>query len=119
MRKFIGLDTWKYGEKQVEERGTGKTFTLTQPHKLFSEDYYTVRRAIAVENVGVGTIPEPDFNVYEFSYMVSGCCLCINIIDETTAMKLIQENLREFLHGTAHQKIVDFLEKTLEEKDGK
>ena len=70
MRVFIseGNSRWEYQERQVKEKGTEKHFTLTQPKELFSEDYYTVRRAIAVENVPFYITPEKDFYVYEFLY---------------------------------------------------
>lgn len=116
MRKFISLDMWKHGEKQVQERGNFKRFTLTQPKQLFSEDYYTVRRAVAVENVDTQTIPEPYFYVYEFSYMVSGSCLCIDVVDAETALKLINDNLNNFLEGNAHIYIKEFFEKLAEVK---
>ena len=53
MRVFIAKGNWSCEERQVVEKGTDKSFTLTQPKDLFYEDYYTVRRAIAVENVPV------------------------------------------------------------------
>lgn len=118
MRRFESLDTWRYEEKQVVELGTNRNFTLTQPKVLFNEDYYSVRRSIALENVSVDVIPEPDFYVYEFSYMVTGCCLYVKVIDECSAMKLIENHLKEFLHGNARKAIADFFEGNgkLEEK---
>lgn len=105
MRRFNPLNRWQYGEKQVEERGTGNKFTLTQPKKLFSEDYYSVVRTIAVHNVPADVVPENLFYVYEFSYMVSGCSSCVQFVDEETATKLIIENLEHFLHGCARGQI--------------
>ena len=108
MRKFISLDMWKHGEKQVQERGNFKRFTLTQPKQLFSEDYYTVRRAIAVDNCPVDVVPEKDFPVYEFSYMDNQCCCVVKIVDQETAEHIIRTYLTEFLLGKATQKITDY-----------
>lgn len=116
MRRFESLDIWRYAEKQVIELGTNRNFTLTQPKVLFKEDYYSVRRAVAVENVDEYTISEPYFYVYEFSYMVSGGCLCIDIVDAKTALKLINDNLNNFLEGNAHICIKEFFEKLAEVK---
>ena len=104
---------WQYGEKEVKEKGTGKNFTLTQPKTLFSEDYYTVRRAIACENVPIDVAPERDFYVYEFSYMGTGCCLSTKIIDEIAAKELIGSCLEEFLRGNACTYIKYFFEEKL------
>lgn len=115
MRVFFidGSGSWQYGERQVKEKGTEKRFTLTQPKTLFSEDYYSVRRAIAVENVPVDVAPERDFYVYEFSYMETGSCLRITTVDETTAMELISTCLKEFLQGTASTYIKYFFNEKL------
>ena len=111
MKKYESLDVWKYSEKQVLEEDTNRSFTLTQPKTLFREDYYSVTRAIAVENIQLYSIPVPEFYVYEFKYMTSGCCLCIAVIDEVSAMELINNNLKEFLHGNACRAITEFIEK--------
>lgn len=118
MRVFlnVGENRWQYGEKQVKEKGTEKNFTLTQPKTLFSEDYYTVRRAIAVENAPVDVVPERDFYVYEFSYMETGCVLRIVIVDESTAKELISSCLKEFLRGDADTYIKYFFEEKLQER---
>ena len=115
MRVFQNVkeNRWQYGEKQVKEKGTEKSFTLTQPKTLFSEDYYTVRRAIACENVPVDVAPERDFYVYEFSYMETGCCLSVITVDEVTAKELISNCLAEFLRGSACTYIKYFFEERL------
>lgn len=113
MRVFISKGIWSFGERQVVEKGTDKSFTLTQPKDLFYEDYYTVRRAIAVENVPVDVVPERDFYVYEFSYMGIGCVLNIVIVDEVTAKELISTCLTEFLHGNASSYIKNFFAERL------
>ena len=115
MRVFQSVkeNRWQYGEKQVKEKGTDKSFTLTQPKTLFSEDYYTVRRAIAVENVPADVVPENDFYVYEFSYMETGCVLRTVIVDESTAKELISNCLTEFLRGNACTYIKYFFEEKL------
>ena len=115
MRVFQSVkeNRWQYGEKQVKEKGTEKSFTLTQPKTLFSEDYYSIRRAIAVENVPADVAPERDFYVYEFSYMETGCCLRTMIVDENTAKELISSCLTEFLRGSANTYIKYFFEEKL------
>ena len=115
MRVFYidGSGSWQYGERQVKEKGTEKSFTLTQPTMLFSEDYYTVRRAIAVENVPIDVIPEKDFYVYEFSYMKTGSCLKIITVDETAAKELISTCLKEFMQGNALSYIKYFFDERL------
>lgn len=116
MRVFIseGNSRWEYGEHQVKEKGTEKRFTLTQPKQLFSEDFYTVRRAIACENVPSDVVPEKHFYVYEFSYMETGCCLYVITVDETTAKELINTCLKEFMQGTASTYIKYFFDERLE-----
>lgn len=115
MRVFIseGDSRWEYQERQVKEKGTEKYFTLTQPKELFSEDYYTVRRAIAVENVPFYIPPEKDFYVYEFSYMETGCCLYVITVDEDTAKELISTCLKEFMQGNASSYIKYFFDERL------
>lgn len=102
MRKFIPTSRWNYGEQQVKEKGTDRTYTLTQPEELFSEDYYIVRRCIAVENVDMHTIPEKDFYVYEFSFMTTGSSARMIAIDEETALDLVHAHLKEFMQGKAN-----------------
>ena len=116
MRVFIseGNGCWEYGERHVKEKGTEKRFTLTQPKQLFSEDFYTVRRAIACENVPSDVAPEKHFYVYEFSYMETGCCLYVITVDETTAKELINTCLKEFMQGTASTYIKYFFDERLE-----
>ena len=116
MRVFMseGDGRYQYGERQVKERGTEKRFTLTQPKQLFSEDFYTIRRAIACENVPSNVAPERDFYVYEFSYMETCCCLSVITVDENTAMELISTCLKEFLHGNAGAYIKNFFDERLQ-----
>ena len=111
---YIDEKGWQYGERKVREKGTEKSFTLTQPRLLFNEDYYSVRRAIAIENVLVDVIPEKEFYVYEFSYMGTGSCLHIITVDETTAKELISTCLKEFMQGTASTYIKCFFDEKLE-----
>lgn len=113
MRVFISNGSWQYGECQVKEKETDKSFTLTQPKTLFDEDYYKVRRAIAVENVPVDVVPEKDFYVYRFSYMETGGCLRIVTVDEITAKELIGTCLKEFMQGTASTYIKCFFDERL------
>ena len=115
MRVFYinGSGAWEYGERQVKEKGTEKRFTLTQPKVLFSEDYYTIRRAIAVENVPFYIPPEKDFYVYEFSYMETGSCLRVVTVDEDTAKELISTCLKEFMQGNALSYIKHFFDERL------
>ena len=70
MREFVDKNGagWNYGEKDVAEPATGKEFVLTQPKRIYNEDYYNITRAIAVENVPVDVVPEPDFFVYKMDY---------------------------------------------------
>ena len=108
MREFLSMNQWRYGEKRVIEKETGKSFTLTDSQTMFSEDYYTVRRAIAVDNCPVDVVPEKDFPVYEFSYMDNQCCCVVKIVDQETAEHIIRTYLTEFLLGKATQKITDY-----------
>lgn len=116
MREFKGNPTmkWEYGEKQVTEIGTEKSFTLTQPNIIFREDYYFIRRAIAVDNCPVDVIPEPSFYVYEFAYLIADGCLVTKIIDRGTAYELIETNLPMFMEGEALSAIEDFFERRFE-----
>ena len=115
MRVFYidGSGAWEYGERQVKEKGTEKSFTLTQPKLLFSEVYYLVRRAIAVENVPVDVAPEREFYVYEFAFMETGSCMRVVTVDEITAKELISACLREFMQGTASSYIKCFFDERL------
>lgn len=108
MREFLSMNQWRYGEKRVIEKETGKSFTLTDSQTMFSEDYYTVRRAIAVDNCPADVVPERDFVVYEFSYMDKQCCCVVKIVDQETAEDIIRTYLTEFLLGKATQKITDY-----------
>ena len=49
MRKFITTSIYRYGEQQVIEQGTNKSFTLTQRKKITESDYYDITRFIAVD----------------------------------------------------------------------
>lgn len=111
MREFVGNGRWAFYEKQVREKGTNKSFTLTQPKQLFLEDYYVIRRAIAVDNCPANVVPESDFYVYEFTYFTSGAYVTIRIVDQETAQKLIGSNLELFLQGRATKAIENFFMK--------
>lgn len=108
MREFIEQGKWEYKEKQVKEKGTNKTFTLTEPITLFREDYYEVRRVIAVDNCPVDVAPESDFYVYEFSYLTNNGSAAIKIVDHVTAYILISQHLDWFMQGRALSAIDDF-----------
>ena len=99
MRKLISKSIYQYNEMQVAEYNTDKTFTLTQRATLFTSDYYTVYRFIAVQNVNADTIAEPDSYVYQFNYMTTGCSLTSVIVDEQTALQFISDNLLSFMQG--------------------
>ena len=99
MRKFKITSPYQYSEMQVTEQITNKSFTLTQKATLFTSDYYSVYRFIAVENVAINAIAEPDSYVYQFNYMCSGCTLTSVIVDEQTAQKFISDNLLSFMQG--------------------
>ena len=110
-RMFDSLTEWKYSEKEVKEKGTGKTFTLTQPKKVFEEDFYHIKRSIACENVPTDVAAEEDFFVYEVSYMLPGCQLCVVYVSEDTATELVSSNVAAFLQGRAHGHIVEFFKR--------
>ena len=88
MRQFTSQGNWKHLEKNVIENETQKKFVLTQPKRIFDEDYYTVRRAVACEDVPADVVPENDFYVYEILYMENGSSLSVKIVDEDTAKEL-------------------------------
>ena len=107
-RTFNDISCWSYGEKQLIDNNTGKCYTLTQPKDIFREDYYHVRRGLAIENVPADVVPEKEFYVYEFSYMVSGTSLCVRNVTEDIAIDLIGKNLPEFLQGKAGKCIEEY-----------
>lgn len=111
MREFTSNGRWKYHEKTVTEKGTGKSFTLTQPKTIFNEDYYTVRRAIAIDHCPVDVVPERDFNVVEFLYLTGKGSTAVKVVDYVTAYMLIRENLGAFMQGAALSDIQDFFER--------
>ena len=114
MRKFISVGIYQYGEQQAIEQGTNKSFTLTQKATLFTSDYYSVCRFIAVENADINAIAEPDSYVYQFNYMVTGCTLTSVIVDEQTALQFISNNLLSFMQGKINSKIFqEYLQKHL------
>ena len=113
MRKFITTSPYQYSEMQAVEQYTGKLFTLTQKATLFNEDYYSISRYIAVENVDINAIAEPDSYVYQFNYMTTGCTLTSIIVDEQTAQQFISDNLLSFLQGQINSKVFqEYFEKT-------
>ena len=114
MRKFEINGIYQYGEQQAIEQYTGKLFTLTQKATLFNEDYYSISRYIAVENVGINAIAEPDSYVYQFNYMTSGSVLNSIIVDEQTALQFISDNLLSFMQGKINSKTFqEYFEKRL------
>ena len=114
MRKFIANGYYQHGEQQATEQGTNKTFTLTQRKKITESDYYDITRFIAVENVDINTIAEPDSYVYQFNYMTTGCSLTSVIVDEQTAQQFISDNLLSFMQGQINSKTFqEYFEKRL------
>lgn len=113
MRRFIEKEGngWRCGEKNVVELESGKEYVLTQPKTLFSEDTYSIKRAVCCQNVSVLEVPEKDFYVYEISYMEDGYTLRIMIVDEQTVESIVQDNVRAFLRGDAGKVLVAQLEK--------
>ena len=107
MRKFKITSPYQYSEMQVTEQITNKSFTLTQKATLFTSDYYSVCRFIAVENADINTIAEPDSYVYQFNYMCSGCSLTSVIVDEQTAKQFISDNLLSFMQGKINSKLFE------------
>lgn len=101
-----GDGRWQCGEKNVQEVGTERQYTLTQPVTLFSEDYYSIKRAIACCNT-LCSFEEDYLYVYEFSYMEDGC-LSVIIVDAQTAEEAIRLNLKEFLEGSACKCIAQY-----------
>lgn len=103
MRKFEpeGFNRWVYSEKNIIEPTTNKRFTLTQPKTLFSEDYYTVTRCIACENVPVDVVPEESFYLYEINYMPNGYSSKTVFVEENIMGCLLTEFLILFLRGEA------------------
>ena len=106
MRKFKITSPYQYSEMQVTEQITNKSFTLTQKATLFTSDYYSAYRFIAVDNEYNNT-PEPDSYVYQFNYMCSGCTLTSVIVDEQTAQQFISDNLLSFMQGKINSKLFE------------
>ena len=111
MRRFIEKEGngWRCGEKNVVELESGKEYVLTQPKTLFSEDTYSIKRAVCCQNVSVLDVPEKDFYVYEISYMEDGYTLRIVIVDEETVEGLIKNHASAFLRGNAGKVLVEHL----------
>lgn len=105
-----GDSRWRHGEKYVMEPATGKRFVLTQPNRLFDEDTYGAKRALACEIVPVDVVPERTFYVYEFAYMPDGYSLRMCVVSEDAALEVISANLKDFLHGRANDAIQKFFE---------
>ena len=104
-RKFKAITDYRYGEVEVIEEESNKKYTLTQRHKLLEEDFYSIYRYIACENVDIDQIPEKDFYVYQISYMESGYGLTVVFVDQEVIHHMFKQNLIEFLHGNALDKI--------------
>ena len=107
MRKFIANGHYQHGEQQATEFQGEKTFTLTQRATLFTSNYYTVYRFIAVENADINAIAEPDSYVYQFSFLCSGCISDTIIVDEQTALQFISDNLLSFMQGRINSKLFE------------
>ena len=107
MKKFKITSPYAYNEIQVTEQITNKSFTLTQKATLFTSDYYSVCRFIAVENADINAVAEPDSYVYQFNYMCSGCTLTSVIVDEQTAQQFISDNLLSFIQGKINSKLFE------------
>ena len=99
MRIFKAVAPYEYREQQVIEIITNKEFTLTQRHEIFNEDYYSLSRFIACENVSAYETPENNFYVYYFTY-IDNYRLHELYIDEKTTFKIVKDNLISFMEGS-------------------
>lgn len=109
-RYFVQNGSYAYQELPVKEIETGKKFTLTQPKTLFNEDYYRITRFIAVEDVPVDVVPEPDFYVYKVSWMEPGPSLVTKFVSEDIMMDFMREFPEQLLHGNARGFIQQYFE---------
>jgi len=100
MKIYIGIAPWGNHEREVNLYGTDKYYTLTQPHTLFKEDFYSVTRTVAVPNFPCFG-KESYFHVYEISYFDSDNFSTSLTVDEDTACELLSTYAKEFLDGTA------------------
>ena len=94
---YKALNQWNYGELEVEEIGTGKRYTLTQRHTIANEDSFCIYRTVSVPHQG-----NEDYGyIYQFSYFGkgTGTTCFVSIVDEETAIKIIQEHTKEYLQG--------------------
>lgn len=112
MKKYVSTGKndgrWQYGEKEVVLYGTDKVYTLTQPKKLFNEDYYTVTRAVACANFEC-KLSEDNLSVYEVSYLENGGCSVITV-EEDVMLNLLKSNEQAFLSGHALDCIKDYFD---------
>lgn len=56
------LGEWKHGEREMVEEPSGILVTLTQPESFLEEDYYSIKRMVAVPHDN-----RADFFLYEVS----------------------------------------------------
>lgn len=111
MKIYKGAE-WQYGEREVEEVGTGKRYTLTQKTEVLNEDFYLVYRTIAVPHQS----DDLDYlYIYEIYYMIAsnGSCLVSRTVDEATMYELFVENALDVMRGK-----IDF-ESWFNEKESK
>lgn len=101
MKKYIIKSPYEYGEMQIEDPEAKKTYTLTDRKVLFHEDFYSVTRFLACENVDINTVPESDFYLYMVCYMGYNCTSTSYITTEENIKSIVGENLEAFLRGRA------------------
>lgn len=109
-RYFVQNGNYAFQELPGKEIDTEKTFTLTQPKTLFNEDYYAITRFIAVENVPVDVVPEPDFYVYRISYSEYGPICCIKIVSEDVLLDIIDKYKLLLIRGDANECLRKYFE---------
>lgn len=112
MKKYVSTGKnegrWQYGEKEVVLFGTDKKYTLTQPQRLFYEDYYTVTRTIACAQFPC-KVSEDNLRLYEIFYMDNGGCRVITV-EEDVMLNLLNSNEQAFLSGYALDYIREFFD---------
>ena len=109
-RYFVKNGSYAYAELPVKEIDTGKTYILTQPKTLFNEDYYTITRFIAVEDVLIDVVPEPDFYVYKIAYLEYGTVCCIKIVSEDILLDIIDKYKLPLIRGNANECLRKYFE---------
>jgi len=110
MKVYVGATLWQNGERKVNLFGTEKYYTLTQPHPVFQEEFYSITRAVAVANYPCfGN--EVYFHVYEISYLGMDGLSRSLVVDAETAKELLVTYAAEFLDGTACNYMESFFKK--------